>query len=102
MAGVLFATGKYDLRPEAQMRLARLAGYSASSLPGLVAERLSPGISGRRARRLDGVALQAALQNYRKAVEGGLLKVYLSQRFQVKKKITAAAPKCPSGWKKVA
>jgi outer membrane protein OmpA-like peptidoglycan-associated protein len=34
MAGVLFATGKYDLRPEAQMRLARLAGI-VSSHPGL-------------------------------------------------------------------
>ncbi|HET7102278.1 MAG TPA: OmpA family protein, partial [Terriglobia bacterium] len=30
MAGVLFATGKYNLRPEAQMRLARLAGIVAS------------------------------------------------------------------------
>ena len=34
MAGVLFATGKYDLRPEAQVRLARLAGI-VSSHPGL-------------------------------------------------------------------
>ena len=30
MAGVLFATGKYDLRPDAQMRLARLAGIVSS------------------------------------------------------------------------
>jgi outer membrane protein OmpA-like peptidoglycan-associated protein len=30
MAGVLFATGKYDLRPEAQIRLARLAGIVSS------------------------------------------------------------------------
>lgn len=35
MAGVLFATGKYNLRPEAQMRLARLAGI-VSSHSGLV------------------------------------------------------------------
>ncbi len=34
MAGVLFATGKYNLRPEAQMRLARLAGI-VTSHPGL-------------------------------------------------------------------
>lgn len=34
MAGVLFATGKYNLRPEAQVRLARLAGI-VSSHPGL-------------------------------------------------------------------
>ncbi|HET7214185.1 MAG TPA: OmpA family protein [Terriglobia bacterium] len=30
MAGVLFATGKYNLQPEAQMRLARLAGIVSS------------------------------------------------------------------------
>lgn len=30
MAGVLFATGKYNLRPDAQMRLARLAGIVSS------------------------------------------------------------------------
>jgi outer membrane protein OmpA-like peptidoglycan-associated protein len=34
MAGVLFATGKYNLRPDAQMRLARLAGI-VTSHPGL-------------------------------------------------------------------
>ncbi|MFM2105302.1 MAG: hypothetical protein RL338_334 [Chloroflexota bacterium] len=38
-------------------RLARLAGYSASSLPGLVAERLSPGIAGRLAADLGPIAL---------------------------------------------
>lgn len=38
-------------------RLARLAGYSASSLPGLVAERLAPGIAGRLAADLGPVAL---------------------------------------------
>lgn len=35
MAGVLFATGKYNLRPDAQMRLARLAGI-VTSHPGLI------------------------------------------------------------------
>lgn len=38
-------------------RLARLAGHAASSLPGLVAERLSPGIASRLAGDLGPVAL---------------------------------------------